>query len=69
LRKLAAFDNCSVDCWGASSPTWSPDGRWIAFIKGNEPPYTGHVYAVRPSGGRLRLLMPKVSNAGRAPTV
>jgi len=27
LRKLAGFDNYSVDYWGASSPTWSPDGR------------------------------------------
>jgi Tol biopolymer transport system component len=62
LRKLAEFDNYSVDLWGASSPTWSPDGRWIAFIKGSEPPYTGHVYAVTPSGGRLRLVMPKVSD-------
>jgi Tol biopolymer transport system component len=64
LRKLAEFDNYSVDYWGASSPTWSPDGRWIAFIKGSEPPYTGHVYAVRPSGGPLRLLIPMLADCG-----
>jgi len=34
---------------GSSSPEWSPDGRWIAFIsdRGNKP----QVYVIRPEGG------------------
>ena len=62
LVKLRQFYSYSVSYWGASSPTWSPDGRWIAFIKTGEPPYTGPVYAVRPSGGELRLLMGGVTD-------
>jgi Tol biopolymer transport system component len=57
LRQLAQFENYFVDFWGALSPTWSPDGRWIAYIRTSQPPYTGPVYAVRPSGGRPRRLM------------
>jgi Tol biopolymer transport system component len=61
LRELAQFENDHVDYWGAGSPTWSPDGRWIAFIRTSEPPYTGPVYAVRPKGGRPRRLMDPIT--------
>jgi TolB protein len=57
LQRLRQFENYYVDYWGAASPTWSPDGRWIAFVKTGEPPYSGPVYAVRPSGDGLRMLM------------
>ena len=62
LVKLRQFYSYGVSYWGASSPTWSPDGRWIAFIKTSEPPYTGPAYAVRPSGGEPRLLMSGVTD-------
>lgn len=39
------------------SPTWSPDGRWIAFIRSNNG-YGQSVWVVRPSGRGLRMLMP-----------
>jgi dipeptidyl aminopeptidase/acylaminoacyl peptidase len=41
----------------ALAPTWSPDGRWIAFIKDFQDGYTGWVDAVRPSGEGLRVLI------------
>jgi dipeptidyl aminopeptidase/acylaminoacyl peptidase len=62
LRKLAQFRNYFVDDWGALSPTWSPNGRWIAFIKTSEPPYTGSVYAIRPGDGGRRVLMGRIAD-------
>jgi Tol biopolymer transport system component len=45
--------------------TWSPDGRWIAFIEDFKGGITGWVYAVRPSGQglRVRIRVPDDLNA------
>jgi len=36
---------------GGYAPAWSPDGRWIAFLR------RGDVHVVRSSGGALRRLV------------
>jgi len=46
----------------AGRPAWSPDGRWIAFLQGDDPKYSAYdqsKLAVVPSdGGAARLLAP-----------
>jgi hypothetical protein len=39
------------------SSTWVAVSLWIAFIKDFQDGYTGWVYAVRPSGQGLRVLI------------
>jgi Tol biopolymer transport system component len=39
----------------AHAPAWSPDGRRIAFIEGDEL-FTGAIYSIRPDGRGLRRL-------------
>ena len=36
---------------GGYAPAWSPDGKWIAFIRAND------LYVVRAAGGGLRRLV------------
>ena len=42
------------DSGGDFSPSWSADGRWIAFVRGGEFGY--EIYLVRPDGTGLRRL-------------
>jgi TolB protein len=38
-------------------PSWSPDGRWIAFSSNRSgPANTGHVFLVSPAGGEVKQL-------------
>jgi Tol biopolymer transport system component len=53
LRKIWHSDEGEVP----AAATWSPDGRSIAFIKDFQDGYTGWVYAVRPNGQGLRVLI------------
>ena len=57
LQKVWEFKGSYEQYFPAESPTWSPDGRWIAFIESAE-----RVYAIRPSGGEPRLLMRQVTD-------
>jgi Tol biopolymer transport system component len=44
---------------GESDPTWSPDGRWIAFSRGmsSEGRRRHGIYRIRPTGGRRRVVV------------
>jgi Tol biopolymer transport system component len=44
-----------------SEAAWSPDGRWIAFIRDSQDGFTEGAYAIRPSGRGLRVLI-RLSN-------
>jgi Tol biopolymer transport system component len=57
LQKVWEFKGYYEEYFTFESPTWSPDGRWIAFIESSE-----RVYAITPSGGERRLLMGRVVN-------
>jgi Tol biopolymer transport system component len=57
LRELWESHDPNGQFAGAFSPSWSPDGQWVAFIKEFDPIFSGPVYAVRPDGSGRRLLM------------
>jgi Tol biopolymer transport system component len=44
-----------------SQPTWSPDGRWLAFIRHAEEGTRAEIWIVRPDGTQRR----RVVSAGR----
>lgn len=52
-----------------ANATWSPDGMWILFERGQEEPYAPELYLVRPDGRDLRRLaagsQPSWSRDGR----
>jgi Tol biopolymer transport system component len=62
LRKLwSPRDEAS----GPLSPTWSPDGRVIAFVEDLGGGFTGAIRAVTPSGRALRLIDPRLQGCRR----
>jgi TolB protein len=44
-------------------PSWSPDGRTIAFARVNPKSYQSGIWLVRPDGSRLRRILIGVKNA------
>lgn len=47
-----------------SSPRWSPDGKWLAFVRSPEPPAAGGGPTARPSGGPQIYIIP--TNGGES---
>lgn len=42
----------------AVSPTWSPDGRWLAFVSFGSSSSYGDIYIIRADGSNLRAVLP-----------
>jgi Tol biopolymer transport system component len=57
--------------WTDEAPAWTPDGRWITFVRWHPPrpewPATAELWAVRPDGSGARRLVADLGN-GEADT-
>ena len=72
-RQLTTFDGADMDpSWGNRAPSWSPDGKLIAYVQGGKPEllyYGGQKVAVVPSaGGPARVLTPTLDRNPLSPT-
>ncbi len=72
-RQLTTFAGADMDPeWGNRPPSWSPDGKLIAYVQGGKPEllyYGGHKVAVVPvDGGPARLLTGALDRNVLSPT-
>jgi dipeptidyl aminopeptidase/acylaminoacyl peptidase len=72
-RQLTTFAGADMDPeWGNRPPSWSPDGKLIAYVQGGKPEllyYGGHKVAVVPAaGGPARVLTGSLDRNVRSPT-
>jgi len=72
-RQLTTYAGADMDPeWGSRAPSWSPDGRLIAYVQGGKPElfyYGGHKLAVVPvDGGPARVLTAALDRNVLSPT-
>ncbi len=72
-RQLTTFAGADMDPeWGNRPPSWSPDGKLIAYVQGGKPEllyYGGHKVAVVPAaGGPARVLTGSLDRNVLSPT-
>jgi dipeptidyl aminopeptidase/acylaminoacyl peptidase len=72
-RQLTTFDGADMDpAWGNRAPSWSPDGKLIAYVQGGKPEllyYGGQKVAVVPvDGGPARVLTGALDRNVLSPT-
>ncbi|HYC33518.1 MAG TPA: hypothetical protein VEB59_14615, partial [Gemmatimonadales bacterium] len=72
-RQLTTFEGSDLNPgWGSRGPSWSPDGRHIAYVQGGRPEliyYAGQKVAVVPAaGGPARVLTPALDRNVISPT-
>jgi dipeptidyl aminopeptidase/acylaminoacyl peptidase len=57
-KQLTSGDNNDL------SPTWSPDGKWIAFVSKRGNDIANQIYVIAPDGGEARRLTSVPTGAG-----
>ena len=72
-RQLTTYSGADNDPgWESRAPTWSPDGRFIAYVQGGPPQlmyYADQSIAIIPvAGGPARVLTPKLDRVVLSPT-
>lgn len=72
-RQLTTYVGADMDPeWGNRAPSWSPDGKLIAYVQGGKPEllyYGGHKLAIVPvDGGPARVLTTSLDRNVLSPT-
>jgi len=72
-RQVTTFEGADMDPeWGDRPPSWSPDGKLLAYVQGGRPEllyYAGQKLAVVPAdGGPARVLTPALDRNVLSPT-
>jgi dipeptidyl aminopeptidase/acylaminoacyl peptidase len=71
-RQVTMYDGNDNDPeWGAGPPAWSPDGKWIAYVRGGPEKMlyysVGHLAVVAAGGGPERVVTPSLDRTVTQP--